>query len=76
MLANDLPDKEAIMTEFGYIQDDILPPEDLRAYITDLDGTVSRVEVDAYGMVQSGFDDAIVQINEISNKLISAVDHL
>jgi hypothetical protein len=27
-------------------------------------------------MVQSGFDDAIVQINEISNKLISAVDHL
>jgi hypothetical protein len=72
MLANDLPNKEAIMTECGYTQDDILHPEDLRAYITHLDGTVSQVDVDAYGMVQSGFDDAILQINETSNKLISA----
>ncbi len=76
MLANDLPDREAIMTEFGYTQDDILHSEDLRAYIAHLDGTVSKVDVDAYGMVQSGFDDAIVQINETSNKLISAIDHL
>ncbi len=76
MLANDLPDREAIMTEFGYTQDDILHPADLRAYIAHLDGTVSKVEVDAYGMVQSGFDDAIIQINETSNKLISAIDHL
>jgi predicted ATP-binding protein involved in virulence len=76
MLANDLPDKEAMMTELGYTQDDILRPEDLRAYITHLDGTVSQVDVDAYGMVQSGFDDAIVQINENSNKLITTVDNL
>jgi predicted ATPase len=76
MLANGLPDKEAMMRELGYTQDDILHPEDLRAYITHLDGTVSQVDVDAYGMVQSGFDDAIVQINENSNRLISAVDDL
>lgn len=76
MLANDLPDKDAMMTELGYTQDDMLRPEDLRAYITHLDGMVSRVDVDAYGMVQSGFDDAIVQINENSNRLISAVDDL
>jgi thiamine pyrophosphate-dependent acetolactate synthase large subunit-like protein len=76
MLANDFSEKPALMNEFGYTQDDVLHPEDLKAYIARAFGTISPVDIDEYGMIQSGFDDVIVQINETSNKLISATDEL
>jgi hypothetical protein len=76
MLANDFPEKPALMNEFGYTPDDVLHPEDLKAYIARAFGTISPVDIDEYGMIQSGFDDVIVQINETSNKLISAIDSL
>jgi len=74
MLADDFPNKEALMNEFGYAPDDILHEDDLRAYIAD-NGTLSRVDTDELGMIQSGFDDAIVQINETSDKIASAITH-
>jgi predicted ATP-dependent endonuclease of OLD family len=76
MLANDFPEKSALMNEFGYTQDEVLHQEDLKAYIARAEGTLSRVDLDEYGMIQTGFDDVIVQINETSNKLISAIDDL
>lgn len=76
MLANDFPEKSDIMNQYGYTQNDILKAKDLRAYIAHPNGTVSPVETDEYGMIQSGFDEAIVQSNEISNKIISAIDNL
>ena len=77
MLSNDFPEKEAMMKAFGYTPDDILHEKDLKAYIAHTDGgTVSSVDVDEYGMIQSGFDEFIVQFNETSNKLISAIDNL
>ncbi len=72
MLADDFPNKEALMNEFGYTPDDILHEDDLRAYIAD-NGTLSRVDTDELGMIKSGFDDAIVQINETSDKIASAL---
>ena len=48
--------------------------DDLRAYIAD-NGTLSRVLTSELGMIQSGFDDAIVQINETSDKVASAITH-
>jgi len=48
----------------------------LRAYITHSNGTVSPVATDEYGMIESGFDEAIVQTNEISNQIITAIDNL
>ncbi len=76
MLSNDFSEKEALMKAFGYTLDDILHEKDLKAYIAHSDGSVSSVELDEYGMVQSGFDEFIVQFNESSNKLISAIDNL
>jgi predicted ATP-dependent endonuclease of OLD family len=76
MFANDFPEKSDIMNQYGYTQNDILKARDLRAYITHLNGTVSPVATDEYGMIESGFDEAIVQTNEISNKIISAIDKL
>ncbi|EDN65583.1 hypothetical protein BGP_2137 [Beggiatoa sp. PS] len=75
MLANDFPEKEALMNEFGYTPDDILSEDNLRAYIAHTNGTLSRVKTDELGMIQSGFDDAIVQINETSDKIASAIAH-
>jgi len=72
MLTDDFP--KALMNELGYTNDDILHEEDLRAYIAH-NGTVSRVETDELGMIQSGFDEAIVQINETSDKIASAITH-
>ncbi|MFK5971453.1 MAG: ATP-binding protein [Candidatus Marithrix sp.] len=75
MLSNEFPEKTELMKEYDYQPNDILQAKDLRAYITNSNGTVSQVEIDEYGMIQSGFDDAIVQINEASNKIISAVEN-
>jgi len=73
MLADDFPNKETLMNEFGYTPDDILHEDDLRAYIAHINGTLSRVDTDELGMIQSGFDNAIVQINETSDKIASAI---
>ncbi|HIE01769.1 MAG TPA: hypothetical protein EYP59_16035 [Thiotrichaceae bacterium] len=74
MLAHDFPEKEALMNELGYTKDDVLHEDDLRAYIAD-EGTLFGVETDELGMIQSGFDKAIVQINETSDKMASAITH-
>ncbi len=76
MLSNEFPEKTELMNEYDYQQGDILQAKDLKAYIANTDGTVSQVEIDEYGMIQSGFDEALVQIDESSNKLISAIDDL
>jgi len=76
MFANEFPEKAKIMAQHGYTPNDILQPQDLKAYITDIEGSASEVEIDEYGMIQSGFDEAIVQIDETSNQIISAIDNL
>ncbi len=74
MLSNEFPEKSKLMEEYDYQPNDILQAKDLKAYIANTDGTVSQVEIDEYGMIQSGFDDAIVQINKTSNQIVSAID--
>lgn len=76
MLANHFPEKAQLMKQFDYTTDDILQPTDLRAYIAHTDGNVLQADIDEYGMIQSGFDDIIVQINHKSNQIISAIDKL
>jgi ABC-type multidrug transport system ATPase subunit len=76
MFANNFPDKSKLMAQHGYTVNDILHAQDLKAYITNIEGTVSEVQTDEYGMIQSGFDEAIVQIDDSSNQLISAIDNL
>jgi predicted ATPase len=73
MLARDFPDKNVLIKELGYTSSELLHEEDLRAYIAHTDGSVAQVEIDEYGMIQTGFDDAIVQINETSDKIAEAI---
>jgi len=76
MFANEFPEKPKLMAQQGYTPNDILQAQDLKAYITDIEGSASEVEIDEYGMIQSGFDEAINQIDETSNQIISAIDNL
>jgi len=75
MLANDFPKKAALIKKLGYTPDEVLPAEEFRGYIVHTDGTTSPIETDEYGRVSSGFDDAIVRVNEVSNQIISAISH-
>ncbi|MGB1243484.1 MAG: AAA family ATPase [Chitinophagales bacterium] len=67
-LSYEFPNKEKVMEELGYQQKDILQATDLKAYITE-NQTTKLIEIDELGMLTSAFDDAIIQINESSNKL-------
>jgi len=75
MLARDFPDKDVLIKEFAYTPNELLDEEDLRAYIAHTDGSLTRVDIDEYGMIQTGFDDAIVKINETSDKIASAINN-
>jgi AAA15 family ATPase/GTPase len=76
MLANDFPNKPTLLKEFGYTSKETLRIEDVKAYVAHHDGTVSSVDIDQYGMVENSFDDAMLQVNDISNKIIFAIDNL
>ncbi|MGB1243447.1 MAG: hypothetical protein ACPG49_13045, partial [Chitinophagales bacterium] len=62
-----------VMEELGYQQKDILQATDLKAYITE-NQTTKLVEIDELGMLTSTFDEAIIQINESSNKLVGIIE--
>lgn len=72
MFSNDFPEKEEIMKDFGYQENEILKKEDVRMYIAE-GGTVEKVGIDHLGMVKTTFDDTIRQINAVSNALFNVL---
>ncbi len=74
MLARDFPEKNLLIKELAYTSDELLHEKDLRAYIANTDGSLAQVDIDEYGMIQTGFDDAIVQINETSDRIASVIN--
>jgi len=74
-LSYDFPNKEKVMEELGYQQKDILQASDLKAYITE-NQTAKLIEIDELGMLTSTFDEAIIQINESSNKLGTIIEDI
>jgi predicted ATPase len=78
MLSNDIPEKKALLEEFGYQEDEILKKEDFRPYIAyydkELGGcTVKLVEIDEYGMKETTFDDEIDNINHRTHVISNAI---
>ncbi len=74
-LSHDFPNKEKVMEELGYQPNDILQATDLKAYITEKQ-TTKLVDIDELGMLTSAFDDAIIQINESSNRLGGIIEDI
>ncbi len=59
--------------EFGYTEQDALDPTRVLAYVADRH-TLKRATVDEYGVDMPLFDDAIDDINHISNSLSAFID--
>jgi predicted ATPase len=74
MLARDFPEKNILIKELAYTSEELLHEKDLRAYIANTDGSLAQVDIDEYGMIQTGFDDAIIQINETSDRIASVIN--
>lgn len=78
MLSQKIENKEELMKELGYQENEILRTEDVRAYIAyhlpEGGAGVQRIDMDKYGMLKSTFDDAIDKINETANKLAQNID--
>lgn len=73
MLSNDFAGKAALMKKYNYETDDILAPNDIKPYFAN-NGTLEAIGVDKLGMLKSSFDDAIININKISNELVESLE--
>lgn len=74
LLSNDFLEKEELMEEYDYTENDILKKEDIRVYIANEDGKVEQVEIGVLGMKKTTFDTAIERFNEISDILFHILD--
>lgn len=57
------------MLSNDFTENDVLQKEDIRAYVVHEEGTVERVEIDAFGMKKMAFDEAIKRLNQVSDTL-------
>ena len=72
MLSNPFSDKAEIIEEFGYEENDCIPPETVRAYIAENNG-LTKCKVDKFGIDMPIFDRTIDGINRVANNLASRV---
>lgn len=63
MLSNDFEAKQTILEQYDYAEDEKLLPTDIKPYLVE-NGTANPIEVDKFGLVQTSFDEAIIQLNE------------
>ncbi len=79
MFSQEMENKNELLEELGYKENEILKRDDIRAYIARYDEklegcTVDKVEFDEYGMVMTTFDEQARNINAISDSLADAID--
>ena len=70
MLSRPFKDKEAVLRKLKYSPDDCIDSDSIRAYIAE-DNTLTRCEVDKFGIDMPVFDDTINSINRVANDLAS-----
>lgn len=69
MLSNNIKNKELIMNNNKFIEEDILQIKQVAAYTLGNDHSINAVKVDKYGIALSIFDDLINHENEISDNI-------
>jgi len=69
MLNLDVQDKDAIMKSAKITKQDILRPEQIKAYSLKTDHKIHNVSVDKYGINMEIFDDLIADANELADKI-------
>lgn len=70
MLSRRFKDKEAVVKKLKYSADDFLDPDSIRAYVAE-DNSLTRCDVDKYGIDMPVFDETIDSINRVANDLAS-----
>lgn len=68
MISHDFEDRAGFAKQFGYTEDEFISPESVSAYLVE-SGTMTRCDVDQYGMEMPMFDETIADINTVSNQL-------
>jgi len=76
MLSNNFENKEAVLTELGYTEGEILRPEYLNYYLAVPDYNFIQIGVDEYGAMETSFDETMLVQNKKSNRLIGLTDKL
>ncbi len=79
MLSQKIENKEALMQELGYKENEILRPKDVRYYTAYYDEklrgcTVKASKIGKYGITESSFDDTLDQIVYNSETISSAIE--
>lgn len=70
MLSRPFENKEAVVKKFKYSHEDFLDPDSIRAYVAQ-DNSLTRCEVDKFGIDMPVFDETIDRINRVANDLAS-----
>ena len=70
MLSRPFEDKEAVVKKLKYSKDDFLDPDSVRAYVAQ-DSSLTRCDVDRFGIDMPVFDETIDKINRVANDLAS-----
>ena len=70
MLSRPFKDKETVVKKLKYSADDFLDPDSIRAYVAE-DSSLTRCDVDKFGIDMPVFDETIDRINTVANDLAS-----
>ena len=70
MLSRPFKDKAAVLKKLKYSTDDFLDPGSVRAYVAE-DNSLTRCDVDRFGIDMPVFDETIDSINRVANDLAS-----
>lgn len=74
MLSNDFDDKEDIMQANDIIEQDILSPSRVSAYVVNDKGVVSNMEVGKLGINTQIFDSIINSANQLQSEIFFSLD--
>ncbi|WP_353572784.1 AAA family ATPase [Candidatus Albibeggiatoa sp. nov. BB20] len=69
MLNSQIENKQSIMQNAKIVEQDVLRPEQVKAYAVKTDHTIKIVPVDRYGINMEIFDDIIADANKLADDL-------
>ena len=70
MLSRPFADKDAVLKKLKYRSDVALSGKSIRAYVAE-NNSLTRCDVDEFGIDMPVFDTTINQINKVANELVS-----
>jgi hypothetical protein len=73
MLSNDIENKEEIMNKNSILTEDILLPEQVKAFVVKNNHSIQEIDVDKYGINLQIFDELIAESNTLSSDIYYSI---